>query len=232
MAALCKVDCFDLEPDLTQAIIQRAQQEITQQTASVVTLVFALIILNELKTLGEKLELQSKHQAVLARSSETNQYVYNVLLATARSLADARRIFAESTRHFPLLLSDSTVQRSYVISYNTLINKSTDFTTAQAFFEEMKSLGLKPNIVTYNTLLRKIQTAPFRETLRLLEAMQAAGLQPQSKLDKRTRKMRHYTVEAVRPSVRKNRQAFEEWVKTKGSQHPVWQRFYEELSEP
>ncbi|MEZ5672926.1 MAG: NACHT domain-containing protein, partial [Thiotrichaceae bacterium] len=148
LAALCKVDCFDPEPELTQAIIKQAQWEIAQQTASVVTPMFALVILKELATLGEKLALQPKHQAVLARNLEANQYVYNVLLATA-SFSDAQRIFAESTRHFPLL-PDPMVQRNYVISYSTLINKSPDFATAEKFVQEMRAQGIKLDEISYN----------------------------------------------------------------------------------
>lgn len=52
----------------------------------------------------------------------------------------------------------------------------------------MKQQGLKIGIITYNTLLRKAQRAPFGETLALLEAMQAAQLNPQTKFDRRTKK--------------------------------------------
>ncbi len=113
-------------------------------------------------------------------------------------------------------------------SYSTLIHKSDTFATAKAYFEEMKQRGLTPNIVTYTTLLRKAQRAPVEETLELLEAMQTAGLKPSSGRDKKTKQVRHYTLEAVRPTVKKSQKLFKEWAKAKGSQHPTWQEFYDD----
>jgi len=114
-------------------------------------------------------------------------------------------------------------------SYSMLMNKSDDFATARAYFEEMKQLGLTPDQILYNTLLHKAQRAPFIEILKLLEAMQAAGLKPQSKFDKRQKRYRNYTLEAVQPTIKKNRKLFTDWAKTKGSHDSEWQEFYAEL---
>ncbi|MEZ5672927.1 MAG: hypothetical protein R3E08_11350 [Thiotrichaceae bacterium] len=88
--------------------------------------------------------------------------------------------------------------------------------------------------MTYNTLLRQAQRPPSVKHSHYSRAMQAADSSHKVSSTKK-QKMRHYTVDAVRPSVRKNRQnhqVFEEWAKTKGSQHPAWQEFYKKLSEP
>jgi hypothetical protein len=95
----------------------------------------------------------------------------------------------------------------------------------------MKQQGLKIGIITYNTLLRKAQRAPFGETLALLEAMQAAQLNPQTKFDRRTKKQYHYTLKAIFPSVKKNRKIFTEWAKQKGSQERAWIDFYARIIE-
>jgi len=56
--------------------------------------------------------------------------------------------------------------------------------------------------------------------------MQAAGLKPQSKFDKRQKRYRNYTLEAVQPTIKKNRKLFTDWAKKHGSQEQVWQDFY------
>ena len=146
-----------------------------------------------------------------------NEISYNTLINHSDNFATAQAYFEEMKQ---LGLTPDE------ISYNTLIHKSENFATAQAYFEEMKQLGLKPNEISYNTLLRKAQRAPFIEILKLLEAMQAAGLKPQSKFDKRQKRYRNYTLEAVQPTIKKNRKLFTDWAKKHGSQEQVWQDFY------
>jgi hypothetical protein len=153
------------------------------------------------------------------RGLTPNEICYSTLINKSENFATAQAYFEEMK------------QRGLTpneICYSTLINKSENFATAQAYFEEMKQRGLKLDVVTYNTLLRKAQSAHFDETLKLLEAMQAAGLKPQSRFDRNTKKVHHYTLNAVRPKIKKNQEIFKDWAKNKGSQHPKWLEFYAE----
>jgi len=159
----------------------------------------------------------SKMKSLGIRLDETS---YSTLINKSENFATARAYFEEMK------------QRGLTpneISYNTLIHKSENFATARAYFKEMKQQGLKLDVFTYTILLRKAQHAPFIEILKLLEAMQAAGLKPSSGRDKKTNRIRHYTLEAVQPTIKKNRKLFRDWAKTKGSHDSEWQEFYAEL---
>ncbi len=117
------------------------------------------------------------------------------------------------------------------ISYSTLINKAKTFEQAFGIFEEMKSKGLIPNVITFNTLLKKAKETgiPLRVILDILEEMLERKIMPQVESSK------PYTLREISAKLKKSRQPFKAWAmhqETKLAQLPphirnAWQMLFD-----
>jgi pentatricopeptide repeat protein len=93
------------------------------------------------------------------------------------------------------------------ISYSTLINKAKTFEQAFSIFEEMKSKGLTPNVITFTTLLRKAtqNEKSLKVILEILEEMLERKIMPS------VEEPRAYTLLAISAKLKKSRQPFKAW---------------------
>jgi len=258
LAALCEKDCFERDNKLFQKIIRKAEQEINNQQPLQATLAFLeykeFSRLATVLKLEKKYQTIFKREAQL-NERIYNILIHHSAFSFEHSLA----LFKELQKHSPLNIAIESSRKNYLITYSSLINKGNyeqgillikemqsqglqpDVTTYNTLInkanyeqgilllKEMQSQGLQPDVITYNTLLRKAQRMPLNETLKLLTLMQKAGLKPQSGFNKKQKRYRYYTLEAVSPSVRKDKPLFKEWATTQGLQTKVWTEFYAQL---
>ncbi len=190
------------------------------------------------------LNLSPKQQRVLSRHNNEfmNEYVYNVLIHSADSFEIAQQYFQEMQQHTPLQHYLQSSQFQYVIAYNVLINKA-PYEKGIELFEEMQQNGLQPNVITFNTLLKKANHShqAFNITLDLLEQMLALRIKPQAQegFNQKGRKMKPHTVYAVQSKLRntENREEFRAWMEDKRRKlqtkpkwlREAWEQFFQKL---
>jgi len=111
--------------------------------------------------------------AELQRTSELDATTYNCALEACVACGDRKA--AEN-----LMQKMTKAGHVDVVSYNTymkLLLAMQDHTQVKITLEDMRSRGIKPNVVTYNSLIKASQQNP-RQSWRLVQEMQRAGLEP------------------------------------------------------
>ncbi|CAE7840447.1 unnamed protein product [Symbiodinium sp. CCMP2592] len=111
--------------------------------------------------------------AELQRTSELDATTYNCALEACVACGDRKA--AED-----LMQKMTKAGHVDVVSYNTymkLLLAMQDHTQVKITLEDMRSRGIKPNVVTYNSLIKASQQNP-RQSWRLVQEMQRAGLEP------------------------------------------------------
>lgn len=112
--------------------------------------------------------------AVLRASPQTGACLYNATIDACidcRSIEDAQQVMAEAVKSG---VADT-------ISYNTIIKaylQAKRPREARQAVEDMKSVGLKPNCVTFNELLDGVVKANVEEAWPVLAEMRASGTRP------------------------------------------------------
>ncbi|CAE7188442.1 unnamed protein product [Symbiodinium sp. CCMP2456] len=111
--------------------------------------------------------------AELQGTSELDATTYNCALEACVACGDRKA--AED-----LMQNMTKAGHVDVVSYNTyvkLLLAVQDHTQVKITLEDMRSRGIQPNVVTYNSLIKASQQNP-RQSWRLVQEMQGAGLEP------------------------------------------------------
>lgn len=114
-------------------------------------------------------------EAVFRLCPEHNCVLYNAVLDTcvqARDLKSAEQWMKEAVKH----------DMADVVTYNTLIKAhlaSGRVRRARAVIQDMRQVGLQPNLVTFNELLDAAHSAgSWDETWQIMNEMKSCGLKP------------------------------------------------------
>ena len=133
--------------------------------------------------------------------------------ASARSSEETRAIRSrKATRHLKKLPQGerdkffSELQRrgqADVYHYSAMLSHAADSEQADLLLEQMAEAGVRPNVVTYNTLINKHQeSGQLHRANALLEGMRASGVRPDvvtysSLIDGLSRSLRHRQAERL-----------------------------------
>ena len=185
LAAICEAHAFQTNQNLYKKIIKQAQQDIDNKQTVNATL--ALLVYKEFRLLAKLLNLEAKHKFRFKKVKESDEYIYNILIHTAGSFDDAQRFFSELEIKFPLQKQNSSSCMSYKISYNTLINKA-PYYKAIELFKEMKIKKLKPDVVTFYSLLKNTKILKneirIKKIIALFNEMIATSIKPDNRIYK------------------------------------------------
>jgi hypothetical protein len=106
----------------------------------------------------------------------------------------------------------------------------------------MKQNGLKPNIITFNTILKKAtqHKQPLNVILGLLDEMITLKIKPSVKTGttKKGKPIKPYTVLAVQKKLKKSQKPYQEWVQKKQEQlkkaplelYLAWEEFFQKTT--
>ena len=96
-------------------------------------------------------------------------------------------------------------------------------------FAEMKQAGLKPDVITFNTLLKKAtqNKQPLHVILDLLDEMISLKIKPSvsNGINKKGNRLKPHTVYAVQDKLRRSQKPYRAWVHQKYQQlenQPSW----------
>ena len=167
-----------------------------------------------------------------------NEILKRVYHMTRHNIPNFQKIFSLVKQ---IIYEDKTFKLNFN-AYNILINKAQTYQQGFDLFEEMKQAVLTPNVVTFNTLLKKATQykQPLQVFLSLLDEMINQKIKPQvGSINKKGKKIKPYTVFAVENKLRKSQKPYKEWIQKKREQlkeesrglQTAWIEFFRQTSE-